>query len=155
MSVLTVHFQLVAATVALLAPRIPNFSLDLIFGVPGQSLDLWRETLARAVALSPTHVDAWFALALTRHDLGDLAGAEAALRQVLGLVPQRAEAEVNLGIVLQDAGRIDEAMGAYGRAFRLREDSFGRIAHALSAANVGRLWLDLDALRTALRNVPT
>ena len=40
----------IAETVTLLSRRIPNFSLDLIFGVPGQSLALWHETLARAVA---------------------------------------------------------------------------------------------------------
>jgi oxygen-independent coproporphyrinogen-3 oxidase len=39
--------------------RIPNVGLDLIFGVPGQSLDLWRATLALAVALAPTHVSTY------------------------------------------------------------------------------------------------
>jgi oxygen-independent coproporphyrinogen-3 oxidase len=49
----------IAETVARLSPRIPNVSLDLIFGVPGQSLELWRETLARAVALEPTHLSTY------------------------------------------------------------------------------------------------
>ena len=110
--------------------------------------------LSQAVAWVPANVEAWFALALALHDLRELTGAEAALHRVLALVPPRAEVEVNLGVVLQDAGRIDEAMRAYGRAYRLNEDSFGRIAHALSAANVGRLWLDLDALRETLRSLP-
>jgi oxygen-independent coproporphyrinogen-3 oxidase len=39
--------------------RIPNVGLDLIFGVPGQSIDLWRATLALAVALQPTHVSTY------------------------------------------------------------------------------------------------
>lgn len=119
-------------------------------GMPAEAV----QALSQAVALAPGQADAWFALALALHDTGELAGAEAALRRVLMLVPARAEVEVNLAIVLQEAGRMDEAMRAYGRAFRLREDSFGRIAHALSAANVGRLWLDLDALRDALRGMP-
>ena len=110
--------------------------------------------LSQAVAWAPANVEAWFALALALHDLRELTGAEAALHRVLALVPPRAEVEVNLGVVLQDAGRIDEAMRAYGRAYRLNQDSFGRIAHALSAANVGRLWLDLDALRETLRSLP-
>lgn len=38
---------------------IGNVSLDLIFGVPGQSLDGWRETIGQAVALEPTHVSAY------------------------------------------------------------------------------------------------
>lgn len=35
---------------------IANVSLDLIFGVPGQSLAQWRDDLERALALEPTHV---------------------------------------------------------------------------------------------------
>ena len=111
-----------------------------------------------SLALRPGHpptvrvaADAWFEVSLKRHAKNDLAGEANALREVLRLVPERVEAEVNLGIALQDDGEIDEAMRAYGRAFRLREDTFGRIAHALATPNVGRLWLDLDALRAALR----
>lgn len=36
--------------------RIVNVSLDLIFGVPGQTLAQWQADLDRAVALAPTHV---------------------------------------------------------------------------------------------------
>lgn len=128
-------------------------ALGLSLQVSGESVEAAR-VLSQTVALAPAHTEAWFALALTLHDIGDLAGAEAALRRILALVPPRAEVEVNLGIVLQEARRMDEAMRAYGRAFRLREDSFGRIAHALSSAQVGRLWLDLDLLRDTLRNMP-
>ncbi len=38
---------------------IENVSVDLIFGVPGQSLDAWRATLDAAVALEPTHVSTY------------------------------------------------------------------------------------------------
>jgi oxygen-independent coproporphyrinogen III oxidase len=44
---------------ALLAERIANVSFDLIFGVPGQSLGLWRETLARAAGLGPRHISTY------------------------------------------------------------------------------------------------
>lgn len=111
-----------------------------------------------SLALRPGHsptvrvaADAWFEVSLKRHHTNELAGEVNALREVLRLSPEHVEAEVNLGIALQDAGEIDEAMRAYGRAFRLREDTFGRIAHALATPNVGRLWLDLGALRAALR----
>ena len=49
----------VKTAVKILARQIPNFSLDLIFGVPGQSLELWRETLDRAVALGPVHISTY------------------------------------------------------------------------------------------------
>ena len=110
-----------------------------------------------SLALRPGHAptiaiagDAWFQRSLALHDQHDLTGAADALHRVLQRNPSRAEAEVNLGIVLQEAGRIDDAMLAYGRAYRLRTETFGRIAHALANASAGRLWLDLDALRSAL-----
>jgi oxygen-independent coproporphyrinogen-3 oxidase len=36
--------------------RIDNVSLDLIFGVPGQTLAQWREDLRRALELNPDHI---------------------------------------------------------------------------------------------------
>ncbi len=98
--------------------------------------------------------DVWFQLALVRQDLRDLSGAAQALREVLRLAPANMEAEVNLGIVLQESGAMQEAMRAYGRAYRLRGECFGRIAHALAAAPTGKLWLNLDELRDALSHTP-
>ena len=139
-----------------LQPERPGIALAL--GAAQHQCGQWQPalmTLERVVRLSPQDAEAWFQLALVRQDLRDLPGAAEALRRVLRLAPGRAEAEVNLGLVLQDSGRIDEAMHAYGRAYRLREDCFGRIAHALAAASVGRLWLELDALRATLRSMPS
>ena len=109
------------------------------------------QVFERAVAVVPDHVDAWFKVSLVRQDLGDVDGAIAALQRVLQLKPDRVDALVNLGIALQERGRIGEAMAAYGRAYRLREETFGRIAHALATPGVGRLWLDLDDLRRELQ----
>lgn len=36
-----------------------NISIDLIFGVPGQSLASWRETLERSLRLAPEHLSAY------------------------------------------------------------------------------------------------
>lgn len=36
-----------------------NFSLDLMFGLPGQTMDDWRDTLEKAVALEPTHLSCY------------------------------------------------------------------------------------------------
>ncbi|BAZ50252.1 coproporphyrinogen III oxidase [Nostoc sp. NIES-4103] len=36
--------------------EIPEFSLDLISGLPHQSLDQWQESLDKAVAIAPTHI---------------------------------------------------------------------------------------------------
>jgi tetratricopeptide (TPR) repeat protein len=93
---------------------------------------------------------AWFDLAMARQDQRDFAGAEAAYRQVLARKPDHAEAAVNLGIVRQEAGNLDGAMDAYRTAYRLRPQTFGTIAMALTSGSHGRLWLDEDALRKSL-----
>lgn len=36
-----------------------NLSLDLIYGLPDQTMDIWRRTLADAVALAPEHISAY------------------------------------------------------------------------------------------------
>ncbi|MBN3989123.1 MAG: coproporphyrinogen III oxidase [Nostoc sp. NMS2] len=36
--------------------EIPEFSLDLISGLPHQSLDQWQDSLTKAIALLPTHI---------------------------------------------------------------------------------------------------
>jgi oxygen-independent coproporphyrinogen-3 oxidase len=39
--------------------RIPNISLDLIFGIPGQSLAEWDTDLSTALSFSPDHVSTY------------------------------------------------------------------------------------------------
>lgn len=39
--------------------KIKNLSLDLIYGLPGQTMDSWRETLEKAAALSPEHLSCY------------------------------------------------------------------------------------------------
>lgn len=36
-----------------------NLSIDLIFGVPGQSLESWRSSLNKSIALAPEHLSAY------------------------------------------------------------------------------------------------
>lgn len=45
-----------AAVAAARAARFDNLSLDLIYGIPGQTLAGWRESLAALLALQPEHV---------------------------------------------------------------------------------------------------
>jgi oxygen-independent coproporphyrinogen-3 oxidase len=46
----------VARAVETARPHIPNISLDLIFGVPGQTLRDWQLDLEQALALAPVHL---------------------------------------------------------------------------------------------------
>ncbi|RUL87691.1 radical SAM family heme chaperone HemW [Tautonia sociabilis] len=49
----------VSRAVALIAPRFDRWSLDLIFGAPGSTLDQWRDDLDRALALGPSHLSCY------------------------------------------------------------------------------------------------
>lgn len=49
----------VARAVEALDRRIDNFSFDLLFGVPGQTLADWRDTLQRAIAFRPAHLSTY------------------------------------------------------------------------------------------------
>jgi oxygen-independent coproporphyrinogen-3 oxidase len=49
----------VPRAVELVRPRIDNVSLDLIFGVPGQTLKHWQQDLDAALALSPSHLSTY------------------------------------------------------------------------------------------------
>jgi oxygen-independent coproporphyrinogen-3 oxidase len=49
----------IARAVERVRRRIDNVSLDLIFGVPGQTECLWRDDLTRALALTPDHLSTY------------------------------------------------------------------------------------------------
>jgi len=49
----------IARAVARVRRRIDNVSLDLIFGVPGQTEVQWRTDLSRALALEPDHLSTY------------------------------------------------------------------------------------------------
>jgi len=49
----------ITSAVERLRSYIPNIGFDLIFGIPGQSLDLWAKTLEEAIGLAPTHVSTY------------------------------------------------------------------------------------------------
>ena len=38
---------------------IKNFSIDLMYGIPGQTMKTWEETLSKAVESSPTHISSY------------------------------------------------------------------------------------------------
>lgn len=51
--------QTAAAVEAVRRAGIKNLSLDLIYGLPGQSLERWQENLSAAVALEPEHLSCY------------------------------------------------------------------------------------------------
>jgi tetratricopeptide (TPR) repeat protein len=109
-----------------------------------------RAALERVLASNPAIAKLWFAYGLVCQDSRDPMAAITAYRRTLDLSPELAEAHVNLGICLQQTGDIAAAKASFGRAMRLRSDTFGRIAQALAAAPRGELWLDPERLRQSL-----
>ncbi len=72
----------IAAVMKRLRSRFQNVSLDLIFGVPGQTLADWEETLKRAIDLEPEHLST-YGLTFekgtafwTRRERGEFCGVE-------------------------------------------------------------------------------
>lgn len=44
---------------ALKAAKFPSLNLDLMFSIPGQSLETWRATLEHSLSLKPDHISAY------------------------------------------------------------------------------------------------
>jgi oxygen-independent coproporphyrinogen-3 oxidase len=51
--------EVIAAGITRARKHIPSISLDLIFGTPGETLDVWRHDLEAALALDPQHVSTY------------------------------------------------------------------------------------------------
>ena len=51
--------QVIWAVEDIRAAKIDNLSLDLIYGLPGQSMDSWRDTVRTALSLHPDHLSCY------------------------------------------------------------------------------------------------
>ncbi|MBP1736973.1 MAG: coproporphyrinogen oxidase [Oscillospiraceae bacterium] len=51
--------QVVQAVEAIRSAKIKNLSLDLMYGLPGQEMEDWRDTLERAIELQPEHLSCY------------------------------------------------------------------------------------------------
>ena len=132
-----------------------SVSEDLLLRFPN-FVDGWREigeALRKAGHLE-TAVLALARAAESCADPIDFARLGVALqtinRPLEAIVAFRRAAHVNLGLNLQNCGDLNAAMDSYRHAMRLRPDTFGRIAQALTSAKKGYLWLNLARLRRSL-----
>ncbi|MGN6552067.1 MAG: tetratricopeptide repeat protein [Pararhizobium sp.] len=126
------------------AARLGRLSWEA--GDPREARDLLRFAVSGEAPAS-----AWFDLGLATQDLGDFEGAATAFRTALGKKPDDAEAAFNLGAVLQELHRLDEAFAAYRQAYRLSPAMFGAVANALTSGPSGALFLDRSDLEIFLR----
>lgn len=85
----------------------------------GRALIFWGEyalaevALAEAARLQPDQARAWHDLGMVRHRLGDLAGAEAALRRSVAVLPDDGRSRIALAALLWQQGRLREAVREY------------------------------------------
>jgi oxygen-independent coproporphyrinogen-3 oxidase len=124
-----------------------NINIDLMFGLPGQSLAQWEATLARTVALQPEHVSAY---CLTYEE-----DTEFFVRQTRG--EYRADIEIDAQFfettmrVLEAAGYQQYEISNYARPASSRctiavtgqeqiTSASGRARSRPSARNDGRTW---------------
>lgn len=75
-------------------------------------------TYEQALRINPYHRDALFELALLYTQAQNWEKAEPLLRQIVGLDENDAQAWLNLGVVLVNRGRLDEALAIYDRLLR-------------------------------------
>ena len=114
-------------------------------------LDRIAGTLEELTGDANSEANAAISRAQELADAGDLAAAEAALVELVGQLPRFAPAHAALGRIRVRRGRLDDAVGAFGRAVDLDSGDAGTwyaLGDALAA--LGRAEPALDALRRAL-----
>jgi oxygen-independent coproporphyrinogen-3 oxidase len=135
-----------AAVEAALAAGFDTVSVDLIFGLPGQTPEAWQRQLATAVALGPGHLSCYqltihprtrFGVAATRRQLSELPEEEQA---VLFELTHRFLADA--GYSAYEASNFARGRDHESRHNRKYWDhtpylGLGPSAHSLAAANAG------------------
>lgn len=93
---------------------------------PSRYADAARH-VERALALDPAIPDGWMDLGTVHYLTRDFAKAAACFRAALAAAPDSAMAHANLGIVLKEAGRIEEALDHLRRAYALAPEAEGTL----------------------------
>ena len=139
------------------AAGFSNINIDLMFGLPGQSLEQWRSTLEKTIALQPEHISAY---CLTYEE-----DTEFFLRHARGEFRQDPDAdaeflEMSMSI-LEDAGYEHYEISNYARpgfssvhnrAYWMGEDYFGIGPSAVSTVGMQR-WQNVCDYRSYIDRV--
>ncbi len=139
------------------AAGFSNINIDLMFGLPGHSLEQWRSTLEKTIALQPEHISAY---CLTYEE-----DTEFFLRHARGEFRQDPDAdaeflEMSMSI-LEDAGYEHYEISNYARpgfssvhnrAYWMGEDYFGIGPSAVSTVGMQR-WQNVCDYRSYIDRV--
>lgn len=114
--------------------RPDMFESHYNLGVAHESLKHWPEAIAaygRAIKLKPqdsnpraSQADAQYNLAVVYRRAGRLEEAVAPAREAVQLAPDRPHAHLNLGMLLSDTKRFDEAVGELMAAAQLADEQY-------------------------------
>jgi oxygen-independent coproporphyrinogen-3 oxidase len=134
-----------------------NISVDLMFGLPGQTVDQWRNTLEKTIALQPEHVSTY---CLTYEE-----DTEFFLRHARGEFRQDADADAEFFemtmAILEDAGYHHYEISNYARpgfesvhnrAYWLGQDYLGIGPSAVSTVGMQR-WQNVCDYRAYIKRV--
>tara|TARA_R110002110_G_scaffold85359_5_gene222038 strand:+ start:3892 stop:4290 length:399 start_codon:yes stop_codon:yes gene_type:complete len=104
----------------------------------------------KLLAQDPADIDARMTLGVVLRRLGRLDESIDILEDVATAAPDEFRAFANLGLALQTARRLDDAIAAYRKAYRLEPRTIRQIAVNLSALGTGMLFLDPRQLEVFL-----
>jgi oxygen-independent coproporphyrinogen-3 oxidase len=91
------------------AAGFDNISIDLIYGIPGQSLEDWREGLDAAIGLEPDHLSCYALQLALEPDEWAAPPRPGALRWRNRMVPRQDD-----GLAAEQYGAAEELLGAAG-----------------------------------------
>ncbi|MGH7178698.1 MAG: tetratricopeptide repeat protein [Tepidisphaeraceae bacterium] len=100
----------------------PHFARAAEFFARRQYFDA-AQSLRRGLAIQPVSHTHWFNLGAVLNILGDAVQAQAALGEALRLVPDFAEAHLEVGFILTRGGQLDLAASHFARAALIRPDN--------------------------------
>jgi hypothetical protein len=127
--------------------------MDFELAPSSGSVTFLQRAPARAVA-PPADATAWFRRAEAL-EASDKRAAEAAYRRVLDIDPTHADAYLNLGALLCESRRCDEAVTLYDQALRIKpHEALLHFNRAIALEDRGDAAAALGSYHTALRLAP-
>jgi len=115
------------------------------------ALTLW----SHAAQNEPQSKQAWLMLAITRHDLKDLAGAEEAYLRLLKIAPRDTKGLNGIGVLYGEMGDLDRSMDYLRKAVQLEQNSAETLINFAYAAYLkGSLQESREAFTRAVAIAP-
>jgi len=130
-----------------IAPPVAEDFFQLGCSLEAGAPEAARAAYERALALSPTHVDAHVNLGRLLHEAHELRLAEEHYRSALALRPRDVTALFNLGVLMEDQQKPEEALSLYEQATGIDPD------HADAHFNAARLHDLAGHYEAALRHL--